>query len=119
MEYQFESLGPTLRWVALLFLLFFVVAGIAVAAGMAALPGWIAKRRAHPQANAINVCGWLGLPTGILWVVAIVWAYIDGDTTKATTNSENAVATQGNIGRLKEQLAELNDLVTQLEEKQR
>jgi hypothetical protein len=28
---------------------------------LGALPGNIARSRAHPQADAINMCGWLGL----------------------------------------------------------
>ncbi|WP_404309588.1 DUF3302 domain-containing protein [Neorhodopirellula lusitana] len=75
MEYQFEGLGPTLSVVTLLFLFAAVIVVVAVAVGIAALPGQIAKRRNHPQAAAVNICGWFGLPTGILWVVALVWAY--------------------------------------------
>ena len=49
-------------------------AGILVALGM--YPGKIARERAHPQAEAINVCGWWGLVTlGILLPVAWIWAY--------------------------------------------
>jgi hypothetical protein len=65
LEYQFESIGPALRWIVLAFLFVFVMAVVAAAAGVAALPGWIARRRRHPQATAINACGWFGLPTGI------------------------------------------------------
>ncbi len=74
MEYQFESLGPTLRIVVLLFLLAFAVGLLAFIVVLAALPGWLARKFEHPQAQAVNICGWLGLPTGILWVVAMVWA---------------------------------------------
>jgi hypothetical protein len=39
-------------------------------------PGKKAKERNHPQAEAINVLGWLGLLFGgVGWVVAVVWAY--------------------------------------------
>ena len=38
-------------------------------------PGKIARARSHPQAEAINICGWLGLLTGVSWVVAMVWAH--------------------------------------------
>ncbi len=41
------------------------------------LPGKIAKRRGHPQADVIRVCGWLGIITlGILWPFALIWAYM-------------------------------------------
>jgi len=40
------------------------------------LPGKIARRRDHPQADAINVCGWWGAITmGLLMPLAFIWAY--------------------------------------------
>ena len=42
---------------------------------LAMLPGKIARQRAHPQAEAINVAGWLGaLAMGVFWPLALVWA---------------------------------------------
>ena len=44
---------------------------------LAGLPGRIARDRSHPQAEAINVLGWLSLVTLFgTWVVAFVWAYV-------------------------------------------
>lgn len=43
---------------------------------LAALPGKTASERGHPQAEAINVLGWIGLLLGVApWLVALVWAY--------------------------------------------
>jgi len=43
---------------------------------LAKLPGQKAAERNHPQAEATNVLGWLGLLMGgVGWVVALVWAY--------------------------------------------
>ena len=40
------------------------------------LPGDIARKRNHPQSDAISALGWIGIITmGIGWFVAIVWAY--------------------------------------------
>jgi len=40
------------------------------------MPGRIARQRHHPQADAINVCGWWGVFTmGLLLPVAYIWAY--------------------------------------------
>jgi hypothetical protein len=40
-------------------------------------PGKVARQRGHPQADAINVLGWLGpLASGVGWLVALVWAYM-------------------------------------------
>lgn len=43
---------------------------------LAPLPGSIAKSRNHPNAEAINMLGWLGmLFGGVLWIIALVWAH--------------------------------------------
>jgi hypothetical protein len=43
---------------------------------LAMMPGQIAKKRGHPQAEAINVMGWWGaLTMGVLAPIAWVWAY--------------------------------------------
>jgi hypothetical protein len=40
------------------------------------LPGNVAHRRGHPQADAIRVLGWIGIVTlGPAWLAALVWAY--------------------------------------------
>ena len=44
--------------------------------GLGRLPGGIARQRGHPQAEAINVCGWWGVLTlGLLLPLAYIWAY--------------------------------------------
>ncbi len=43
---------------------------------LAAIPGQKARAMSHPQAEAINVLGWIGLLFGAVpWVIALVWAY--------------------------------------------
>lgn len=72
---------------ALLVLVVLLCTTVGAALVLAALPGRIARERQHPQAEAITVCGWLGLLTGVVWIVALVWAY--------TVPSMNAVAPVG------------------------
>ena len=61
---------------ALIVLIVLVVAGIAIWAILGMMPGRIARERNHPQADAINVCGWWGVITmGLLLPVAWIWAY--------------------------------------------
>ena len=71
------------------------VTAVAVAM-LGAMPGKIARRRAHPQAEAINVCGWLGIITlGLAWPVAFVWAYTrpaGGGMGQENTGVEQTVA---------------------------
>lgn len=116
MEYQFESIGPALRWVVLAFLFLFVVAAVAAVAAIASLPGWIARRRQHPQAASVNVCGWFGLPTGVLWIVAMVWAYMERPT--GTVKDSQAVSSN-NVNRLREQVSQLEAAVSRLEDRTR
>ncbi len=40
------------------------------------LPGKIARRRGHPQAEAISICSLLGLIVFPFWMVALLWAYM-------------------------------------------
>ena len=40
------------------------------------MPGNIARKRNHPQSEAISALGWIGLITmGLGWFIAMVWAY--------------------------------------------
>lgn len=44
---------------------------------LAAMPGQKATERGHPQAEAINLLGWIGLLLGVApWLVALVWAHM-------------------------------------------
>lgn len=61
-----------------LFILLGTVLSVWIGLGMA--PGRIARKRNHPQADAINVCGWFGVITmGLLIPLAFIWAYTDAD----------------------------------------
>jgi hypothetical protein len=66
-----------LNILALLILIFVTAFVVYLVFVLGGLPGRIAKQRNHPQADAIRIMGWLGLLTGgIVWAVALVWAYI-------------------------------------------
>jgi len=57
----------------ILIALMFVLALIYMELG--GMPGKTARERGHPQADAINLLGWLGLLLGIVpWLIAMVWA---------------------------------------------
>ncbi len=62
-----------------------------VYAKLAAMPGQKATERGHPQAEAINILGWIGLLFGgAPWLVALVWAYtrpVTAGSVPATGNS--------------------------------
>ncbi len=84
----------------------FVVLAVLVAAGLGAafvlsgLPGRIAERREHPQAEAILVAGWIGLLTlGVLWPFALIWAYTKPDP------KDEIAALRETVERLDERVA--------------
>jgi hypothetical protein len=60
---------------ALIVLTTLVATTLAVIVWMAMLPGKIAAQRQHPQADAIRIAGWLGIITGVVWILALIWAY--------------------------------------------
>ena len=61
---------------ALIVLIAIIVSVISVLVVLAMVPGRVAKSRGHPQADAINVAGWVGiLLFGVLWPLALIWAY--------------------------------------------
>lgn len=87
-----------------------------------ALPGKIARGRAHPQAEAINVCGWLGILTlGLAWPVALIWAYTRPHGARSAPqeakNSQAVEAQEQTIKALSQRLAaaerQLHDITTQ------
>jgi hypothetical protein len=39
------------------------------------LPGKIAIARKHPEADAVNLMGWLGFLAVVPWVQALMWAF--------------------------------------------
>jgi hypothetical protein len=77
MNFTLQSAGPFLHWLALAILCVMPVVISILAYKIGGLPGEIAKARKHPQAQAISVCGWMGIITFVLWPVAMVWAYLN------------------------------------------
>jgi hypothetical protein len=71
-----DSLDWLFDTVALVFL-FLILATLNVAfVWLGSLPGNIAGKRAHPQADAVSALGWLGLLFVILWPIALAWAFV-------------------------------------------
>ena len=84
--------------VGFVILILLVLLGIWIFVKLAALPGQKAVERGHPQAEAINVLGWVGLLLGVApWLVALVWAYTVPSTTRTTSTArESADAANDN-----------------------
>lgn len=77
MQFTHQGFGPFLEWLTLVILATTPVFAAVLVYKLASLPGVIARSRRHPQAAAINICGWMGVVTGFLWPVAMVWAYLN------------------------------------------
>ncbi len=87
------------------FVLIVIVVSVAyVFIALARLPGQIAEKRGHPQAEAINVAGWLGLllTLGVVWALAMIWSF-----TKPAAGSEQTTSSGDEIGRLEARIAKL------------
>lgn len=66
---------------------------------LGSLPGKIAAKRNHPHQEAINVASWIGLLLGgILWPLALVWAFIP---------LGGAAESESEVTRLRRQVADL------------
>jgi cytochrome b561 len=76
MDFKLQAFGPFLHWLTLIVLCIMPVILAYVVYRLGSLPGAIARARNHPQADAINICGWMGIITLILWPLALVWAYL-------------------------------------------
>lgn len=62
-------------YVTLACVLILVIAFLTVLVLFLGLPGRIARKRKHPEANAIYVMGWLGFLGGVPWIQAFIWAF--------------------------------------------
>lgn len=76
MDFKLQAFGPFLHWVTLIALCITPVLAAYVIYRLGGLPGQIARARNHPQADAISICGWMGILTLVLWPLALVWAYL-------------------------------------------
>ncbi len=75
-----------------------LAAAVVIVVGMGSLPGWIAQKRGHPQAAAINVASWLGVATlGLLWPLALIWAFLK--PLEGLRDQESGVRSQGSGAR--------------------
>ena len=64
-------------WDYLTFAAMFIIvaAGLTLAVLVMGLPGRIAIARKHPEADAVNLMGYLGFLAIVPWVNAFIWAF--------------------------------------------
>lgn len=79
-----------LSYFALVILIILLATVVAVWVIIGMLPGRIARDRNHPQADAINVCGWWGVITmGLLSPLAFIWAYTNWNPSKVDSEKSD------------------------------
>jgi hypothetical protein len=62
-------------WIVFILLVAIILA-VFIALGM--MPGYIARKRGHPWAEAVSVGGWVTLIFGfVFWPLVMIWAYVD------------------------------------------
>ncbi len=104
--------------IALLFVL-----AVVLVVWIGSLPARIARRRHHPQVDAINAMSWLGLllTGGVGWGLALVWALVRYDSgalvaSQAKTAEEVGTKTselESRIAKLEQLLANSADRESQ------
>jgi cytochrome b561 len=110
MDFKLQAFGPFLHWLTLIVLCIMPVVLAYVIYRLGGLPGAIARSRNHPQAEAINICGWMGILTLVLWPLALIWAYL-APNKPLTGGAANAA----NDGTLIAQLQEARRRLASLE----
>ena len=88
-----------LSYVALGVIAFLIVMIAVIIVQLGSLPGKIAHRRGHPQADAVNAASWISFVTlGALWPLAFVWAFFKGGSSSPDqqTNGQQASGQQTN-----------------------
>jgi len=72
------------------------------------MPGDIARKRNHPQSQAISALGWIGLITmGLGWFIAIVWAYYKPEAS-ASVEQDTGNDLRQRIDDLEDQLKQMH-----------
>ncbi len=100
-------------------MLVLVLAAIFLVVKLGALPGKIAEARQHPQADAIKVCGWIGILTlGLAWPIAFIWAYTRPIAVSETTAADRDALRKENA-EVKQAMADISEQLAALEEAMR
>ena len=89
---------------------------------LGSLPGKIARRRGHPQADAVNAASWISFLTlGALWPLAFVWAFFHYPSGASQQSQQSPEAQQpaetsaSELGKLQSRLAALEATVRKLQ----
>jgi hypothetical protein len=110
MGFTLQGAGSFLHWLTLVIMVILPVLIAFAAYKLGGLPGSIARSRQHPQAEAISVCGWLGIVTIVLWPIAMIWAHLAPGSTisgAGSTKLNDHEAVLAKIQKASRQLAHI------------
>jgi hypothetical protein len=115
MPFTMQGAGPILHWFTLVILLVMPVIGAIVLYKLGGLPGSIAASRGHPQATAINVCGWMGVVTLVLWPLALVWAHMAprGTANAGSVGADDATTLLDDLRKATQRLVAIESKIAQ------
>jgi hypothetical protein len=68
-------MNAVLNGAALVVICLLICLAATVIVQLGILPGKIARKRNHPQADAVDAASWIGLALGIFWPLAFIWAF--------------------------------------------
>jgi len=70
-------------------ILVIVIGFLALVVFILGLPGRIAIARKHPEADAVNLMGWVGFMAIVPWIQALIWAFKPTDVVDIRHLPEN------------------------------
>ena len=76
--------------VAFIIIMALIIAAIFLIVDLACLPGRIAQSRGHPHADAVKIAGVIGIVTGVLWFLALIWAYVPYPSSTGTRSASGS-----------------------------
>jgi hypothetical protein len=100
MGFTLQGAGPFLHWLTLGVLFAMPVLIGIIVYKLGSLPGDIARARKHPEADAISVCGWMGIVTLVLCPIAMVWAYLNHATGPLQEGPPSEAGSRSLVGKL-------------------
>jgi hypothetical protein len=69
---------------AIIVLVVLIATVVAVFVALGMLPGYVARKRGHPWAEAVSIGGWVTLIFGfVFWPLVMIWAYVDAPAASA------------------------------------
>ena len=82
-------------------LMIITLSAVLLAILLLGLPGKIAIARKHPEAEAVNLMGWVGFLAIVPWVQALIWAFKPTDVIDIRRfPREEATATEEEIRKI-------------------